>query len=198
MNLKGRSPWWLVVALLAGPWLLAGCPSSLCTKHLFLFRDAEHKQAPSQLALLITDPNLANAVLSKPTGYAEAGYRWAPEQLAQDEEGYRLSMERVDDKPVYQGLCLDTLPTYACEMRPGPRRVLLRFDLFGPWGQEKIKETAQLTLEPGRCYFLRPDPEAMKEKRLVLKVDPLPDPYNPQLRARMIDYQRRHMKGIDE
>jgi len=198
MNLNSRRPGWLLAALLAGTWLLAGCAASLCTKHLFLFRDTEHKQPPSQSALLITDPNLANAVLPQPAGYSGGGYRWAPEQLAQDEEGYRLSIERVDDRPVYQGLCMDTLPTYAVEVRPGQRRVLLRFDLYGPWGQEKIRETAPLNLEPGRCYFLRPDVQAMKEQRLVLKVDQLPDPYTPQLRARIIDYKRRSMKGIDQ
>ena len=51
--------WWLWLALLAGVWLLAGC-SELCTKRLYLYREAEAKGRPtSGQALLITDPQLA-------------------------------------------------------------------------------------------------------------------------------------------
>ena len=197
MNLTGRGPLSLMVALLTGLMLLAGCASPLCTKHLFLFRDTEQKQPTAQLALLLTDPGLANAVLAQPLPPAETGCQWAPEQAAYEGEVYRLSMDKIDDKPVYQGLCLDTLFTYACEVRPGRRRVLVRCDRFGPWGQEKVKQTVPLTLEAGRCYFLQPDCAAMKDQGLVLKVEPLPDAYTPQLRARLVDYKRRYMKGME-
>ena len=110
---------------------------------------------------------------------------------------YRLSMDRVDDKPVYQGLCMDTTPAYACEVRPGSRQVLLRLDIFGSWGQERVREVTRLTLEPGKCYFLRPDCAELKNRRLLLKVDPLPDAYTPELRARIADWERRHSKGRD-
>jgi hypothetical protein len=197
MNPKGRwaSSRWVI--LLAGLWLLAGCASPLCTKHLFLFRDQEQKLPPASMALLVMDPKLANAVFS--TSYPEPGCPWAPDQLTQETEAYRLSLERVDNLPVYQGLCLDTLPTYACEVRPGMRRLLLRFDLYGPEGQDKRKQTEALTLEPGKSYFLRPDCQVLQEKkRFVLKVDQLPGAYDASLRTRVVNWKRQYMKGIDE
>jgi len=119
------------------------------------------------------------------------------EEKVQEGDAYRLSLDRVDGKPVYQGLCLDTTPTLACEVRPGPRQVLVRLDMFGTWGHEKITEGARLTLEPGKCYFLRPDCAELKNRRLLLKVDPLPDAYTPELRGRIADWERRHSKGRD-
>ena len=184
-----------ILALLAGQLLLAGC-SSLCTRRLYLYRDTPQKSLPtSGLALLITDPNLARAVMPAAQPYLEAGGRWAPEQLVHESDVYHLSIKDLDGKPVYQGLCLDVVPTYACEVRPGPHRVRARLDLFGPWGHDKLTEAAQLTFEPGRCYFLRPDADALKDKHFLLKADRLPEAYTTELRARLIDWERKNSKG---
>jgi hypothetical protein len=161
-----------------------------------VYRDTPQKSLPtSNLALLITDPDLVRAVMPGAARELEAGGRWAPEQLAHESEAYRLSLEDLDGKPVYQGLCLDVVPTYACEVRPGTRQVRARMDLFGPWGHEKVIAAAQLTLEPGGCYFLRPDADALKDKQLILKAARLPEAYSAQLRTRLIDWERQHSKG---
>jgi len=187
----------ILTALLAGQWLLVGC-SSLCTKRLALYRDTPEKaQPPANMTLLITDPNMAKAVMTGSGSYQGNGCQWMSEEVVQEGDAYRLSMDRVDDKPVYQGLCMDTTPTYACEVRPGPRQVLLKLDIFGSWGQERVREVSRLTLEPGKCYFLRPDCEELKNRRLLLKVDPLPDAYTPQLRSRAAAWERGHEKGRD-
>jgi hypothetical protein len=149
------------------------------------------------MALLITDPNLAQAVFTGAGRYQGDGSQWMSEEVVQKGDVYRLSMERVDDKPVYQGLCLDTTPTYACEVRPGSRQVLLRLDMFGSWGQEGVKEVTRLTLEPGRCYFLRPDDAELTNHHLLLKVEPVPEAYTPALRARVIAWERGHSQGRD-
>lgn len=186
----------ILVALLTSQWL-SGC-SSLCTKRLYVYRDTpEKRQAPANTALLITDPNLAQAVMAGPINSPGAGCQWAEEKLAHETDAYRLSIDGLDGKPVYQGLCLDTTPTYACEVRPGPRQVKVRLDLFGTWGHESKKETINLTLEPGKSYFFRPDCEALQNKNFVLKVDSLPDAYTPELRTRVVDWERRHSKGRD-
>ena len=63
----------LLFAFLASLWLPVGCTTSLCTKHLYLYRDTEKRTLPtSNLALLITDPKLANGVMPTPKGYLEA------------------------------------------------------------------------------------------------------------------------------
>jgi hypothetical protein len=200
LQIKKRMLWsgrWASLALwafLAGMLLLIGC-TSLCNKRLLLFRETPQKLVPtSGQALLITDPELANALLGTPKRYPGEGCQWAPEQLAHETDAFRLSIPGLDGKVTYQGLCMDTAPTYACEVRPGPRQVQLRLDMFGPWGRESVTEVARLNLEPGGCYFLRPDCEALKSRRLLLKVDRLPEPYTAELRARVIDWSRRNTK----
>lgn len=184
----------LLAAILAGPWL-PGC-TNLCTKRLYLYRDApEKRQAPTNMALLITDPNLARAVMAGPVSSPGAGCQWAEEKPGHEADAYRLSIERLDGQTIYQGLCMDTTPTYACEVRPGPRQVAVRLDLFGPWGHEKKTEVIRLSLEPGKSYFFRPDWEELTNRNLVLKVDSLPDAYTPELRNRVVDWERAHSQG---
>jgi hypothetical protein len=125
----------------------------------------------------------------------DAGCPWAEEKPAYETDAYQLSLEALDGVPVYQGLCMDNPPTFACEVRPGPREVRARLDLFGPWGQEKKKEIVKLTLEPGKAYFLRPDWEALRNKNFVVKVDPLPEAYTPELRTKVVSWERTHWKG---
>lgn len=197
MDMTGRT--WhrgllLLLGLLAAQMLLAGC--SLCTKRLYLYRDTEAKGLPtSGQALLITDPQLARAVIASSDLNLEAGGQWAPEQPAYASDVYRLSLEQLDGKAVYQGLCLDTRPTYSVEVHPGSRQVRLRLDMFGPWGQEKAQEVTKITLEPGRVYFLRPEYEALKNRQLMVKVVPLADSYNVGLRTRVQDWNRQHDQG---
>jgi hypothetical protein len=185
----------ILTALVAGPWLLGGC-ESICTKRLGLYRDTPEKaQSPANMALLVTNPNLAKAVMPGAFSDLGSGSQWMSEEVVQEGDVYRLSMDRLDGKPVYQGLCMDTTPTYACEVRPGSRQVLLKLDIYGSQGQERIRETARLSLEPGKCYFLRPDWEEFRNRRLLLKVDPLPEAYTPELRTRVAAWERGHAKG---
>lgn len=184
----------LLVAILTSQWLL-GC-SSLCTKRLYIYRDTPAKrQAPTNMAFLISDPHMAQAIFPSPGNYPGGGCRWAPEQPAHETDAYRLSMDRWDGKPVYQGLCMDITPTYACEVRPGPRRAEIKIDLFGPWGRESLSEEVKINLEPGKCYFLRPDCEKLNDRHVALKLEPLPDAYTPELRARVVDWERKNSKG---
>jgi hypothetical protein len=90
---------------------------------------------------------------------------------------------------------MDTRPTYAMEVQPGTRLVHTKLDIYGPGGNEKFKEGTRLTLEPGKVYFLRPDCEAMKSKRFLLKVEALPEPYNAEVRTRLINWKRQRVKG---
>ncbi len=196
-GMKGKFRGMLVpaVALVAGLGLAAGC-TSLCNKRLYLHRDVEQKSLPtSQMALLIANPDLAKAVMTGAAPQLKMDYPWAADQPSHQSDAYQLSIERLDNKMVFQGLCMDTLPTYTCEVRPGARQVLVRLDLFGAWGHEKFKEAARLTLEPGACYFLRPDWEAMRNKQFILKAERLPDAYTPELRSRLIDRERRNAKA---
>lgn len=193
-NCQFRRVWGVLLAVMAGAGLLASC--TLCTKRLYLDRDtAEKSLPPAGMVLMITEPDLANAVLSAPIRTLGDGCQWAAEKLAHEADAYTLSIDNLDGQPVYQGLCLDTTPTYACEVRPGTRQVRVRLDMFGVWGHERKREVANLTLEPGGCYFLRPDCEALKTKSFILRVERLPDAYTPELRARLIDWKRRHTKG---
>jgi hypothetical protein len=192
---RGKGSWWFLLTLLAAQWLFIGC-TALCTKRLYLYRDTPEKNRPtSEMALLITDPDLASAVSRAPKRYFEEGCQWAAEQMPLDAEAYRLSIQDLDGKPIYQGLCLDTTPTFACEVRPGERQVRIRLDLSGSWGRESIKEVQRVTLAPGGCYFLRADCESLKNRRLSLKVERLPDSYSPELRSRLIDWRRQHSSG---
>jgi hypothetical protein len=178
---------WLALAV--GLWLLAGCVT-LCTKHLYLYREAPQKQPPAQVALVITDPTLVQAVMPG-ANLDLGGAQWAPLQPSYTTEMYRLHLEKVDGQNVYQGQCLDYLPIYAVELRPGARRLAVRVDLLGPEGQQKFTDTVQVALQAGQAYLLRPDWQELLNKRLVLKTEPLPEAYTPLLRTRVIDRQRQ-------
>jgi hypothetical protein len=142
------------------------------------------------MALLIVDPNLAQAAMPGANLNLQ-GAQWAPEQPSYQTESYQLSIEDLDGQKVYQGQCLDTTPTYAVEMRPGNHRIAVRGDLFSPEGQEKFRDSVQLDLQAGKVYFLRPDWEALRNRRLNLKMEILPEAYTPQVRARLVDRRRQ-------
>ncbi|MHB8068323.1 MAG: hypothetical protein ACYDIC_10540 [Desulfobaccales bacterium] len=185
----------ILIALLASLWLLGGC-ASLCTKRLPLYRDtAEKALPPANMALLITNPNLVQAVM--PGSYTGPASGWAEERPSYETDVYLLSVDALDGRVLYQGLCMDVTTTYACEVRPGSRQATIRLDLFGSWGHEKVVETARLNLEPGKCYFLRPDWEELKNHNLLLKVEPLAVPYTTELRSRVVAWERAHEKGRD-
>ena len=84
---------------------------------------------------------------------------------------YQLSIDGLDDRLVYQGLCMNITPSYVCEVRPGSRRVTASLNLVGPWGRQRVKDTASLTLEPGGVYFLHPDWGGASNKTLRLKAE---------------------------
>lgn len=184
----------LLAAILTCTWLL-GC-ASICKKHLYIYRDTPAKrQAPTQMALLVTNPHIVQAIIPQGGNYLAQGCRWAPEQLAQESDAYRLSMDKFDGQPVYQGLCMDVTSTYSCEVRPGTRQIEFKLELFGPWGRENLKEEAKVTLEPGKAYFLRPDCGKLGEKQFVLQIKPLQEPYTPALRSRLVAWERQHSPG---
>jgi hypothetical protein len=185
---RGRYSLRLWLGLAASLWLLAGC--ELCTKHLYLYRESPQKMPPTATALLIADPNLAQAALPG-ANLDLRGAPWAPEQPSYQTEAYRLTIAKLDGQNVYQGLCLDTTPTYAVEVRPGSRRIDGRADLLGPGGQEIFKDSVQVNLQAGKIYFIRPDWTELQNKRLVLNVEPLPGTYTPEVRARLIDRRRQ-------
>lgn len=186
----------LVLALIAAPTLLPGCPAVLCTKRLYLYRDTEQKSLPPHdMALLITDPAIITGVLPEVALQVRMGVPWAGEQPAHEANAYQVSVDALDGRPVYQGLCLDTTPTYVCEVQPGPRRVLARMDLFGPWGHQRSRENASLTLEPGGVYFLHPDWQELSKEHFRLQAERLPVSYRAELRARLMNWLRRHTKG---
>jgi len=172
--------------LLAGLVLLAGC----CTKHLYLYRETPQKEPPAQVALVITDPNLVQAVLTGVDLHLQEA-PWAPDQPSYSTEVYRLAISRVDGQKVYQGQCLDYRPTYAVELKPGARRLAVRVDLLGPKGQEIFTDTVQLNLQAGQGYFLRPDWRELLNRRLVVKTETLPQAYTPGFRARVIDWEKK-------
>jgi hypothetical protein len=186
----------VLLALLAATALLSGCLDSLCTKRLYLYRDTEPKSLPpADMALLIADPAIVTALFPEAAPKVTRGLPWAPEQPFYEKDYYQLSIDRLDGRPVYQGLCLNTTPTYVCEVRPGSRRVLARLKLFGSWGQERVEDNASLTLKPGRVYFLYPDWDAASHKTLRLQAERLPASYNAALRSRLMDWLRLHTKG---
>ena len=188
----------VLLTLLAATGLLSGCLDNLCTKRLYLYRDAEPKSLPpADMALLIADPAIVTAVIPEAAPKVTGGLPWAPEQPFYEEDYYQLSIDRLDGRPVYQGLCMDVTPTDVCEVRPGSRLVLARLKLFGAWGQKSVKENASLTLKPGGVYFLHPDWDAAaaSPKTLRLKAEPLPVSYNAALRSKLMDWLRQHTKG---
>ena len=144
------------------------------------------------MALLIVDPDLAQTAMPG-VDLNLQGASWAPEQPFYQTEAYRLSIENLDGQPVYQGMCLDTPPTYAVEVRPGSRRVAVRLDLLGPAGQEKFKEVVQVDLQAGQVYFLRPEWGELLNRRVVLKPVAL-GAYTSEVRSRLIDQRRRTSK----
>jgi hypothetical protein len=186
----------LLLMLIGTAGLLPGCLDTLCTKRLYLYRDAEPKSLPpANMVLLITDPAIVAALFPESAPKVSRGLPWAPEQPSYASDYYQFSIDRMDDRPVYQGLCLNTTPTFVCEVRPGPRQVLASLNLFGPWGRESVKENAALTLEPGGVYFLYPDWEKASNKILHLQAERLPVSYNAELRAKLMDWLRHHTQG---
>ena len=186
----------LILALIAAPGLLPGCLDNLCTKRLYIYRDAEPKSLPpANMALLIADPAIVTALLPEAAPKVTPGLPWAPEQPAYASDFYQLSIDGLDDILVYQGRCMNITPTSVCEVKPGPRRILARLALFGPWGTQRLKEVTSHTLEPGGVYFLYPDmPEASK-RMLRLKIERLPVSYDAALRAKLMDWLRRNTQG---
>ena len=69
----------LLLALMATAGLLAGCLDNLCTKRLYIYRDAEPKSLPpADMALLIADPAIVAAVLPEAASKSARGLPWAP------------------------------------------------------------------------------------------------------------------------
>jgi hypothetical protein len=186
----------LLLALLAALCLLPGCLDNLCTKRLYIYRDAAHQSPPpADMALLIADPAIVAALFPEAQAKVSRGLPWAPEQPAYASDCYQLSIDGLDDHPVYQGLCMNITPTFVCEVRPGSRRVLASLNLFGPWGRQSVRDTTSLSLEPGGVYFLYPDWEGASQKTLRLKAERLPVSYTAALRAKLIDWLRRNTQG---
>ena len=191
MQVKREWAWLAWLAFLAALWLVAGC--DLCTKHLYLYRDTEARSLPpTEMALLITDPGVAAAATSGAGGFPAGGCKWDQDQSVHESDTYRLSLDRVDDKRVYQGRCLDVPPTYSLEVRPGARRLHLKMDLYGSWGMERQREEKEVNLAPGGVYFLQPDCAALQERQFVLKIVRLPETYTPEVRTRVADWNRQH------
>jgi hypothetical protein len=186
----------LLLALLAAPVLLAGCLDNLCTKRLYLYRDVEQKSlSPADTALLIADPAIVAALLPEAASKISQGLPWAPEQPAYASDFYQLSIDGLDGRRVYQGLCLNITPSYVCEVRPGSRQVMAGLKLVGPWGQQHVKDAAALTLEPGGVYFLHPDWDGAAKKTLRLRAERLPVSYDAAVRAKLMDWLRHHTQG---
>jgi hypothetical protein len=186
----------VLLTLLAATGLLSGCLDNLCTKRLYLYRDAEPKSLPpADMALLITDPAIVTAVLPEAAPKVTGGMPWAPEQPFYESDFYQLSIDGLDGRPVYQGLCMNITPTYVCEVRPGSRQVLARLKLFGTWGRQRAEDHAAFNLKPGGVYFLHPDWEWASQKTLRLQAERLPASYNAALRSKLMDWLRLHTKG---
>jgi hypothetical protein len=188
----------VLLTLLAATGLLSGCLDNLCTKRLYLYRDTKIKGLPpADMALLIADPAIVTALLPEAAPKVTRGLPWAPEQPFYDSDYYQLSIDALDGRLVYQGLCMNITPTYVCEVWPGSRRVLARLKLFGPWGRERLEDNASLNLKPGRVYFLHPDWDAASasHKTLRLKAERLPASYNAALRLKLMDWLRLHTTG---
>jgi hypothetical protein len=176
--------------------LLPGCLDNLCTKRLYLYRDAEPKRLPpADMVLLIADPAIVAAVIPEVASKINQGLPWASEQPSYASDCYQISIDGLDGNLVYQGRCMNITPTPVCEVKPGSRRVLASLHLFGPWGRESVKDSASLTLEPGGVYFLHPDWDAASNKTLRLQAERLPVSYDAALRSKLMDWLRRHTQG---
>jgi len=186
----------VLLTLMAATGLLSGCLDNLCTKRLYLYRDTEPKSLPpADMALLIADPAIVTALLPEAAPKVTRGLPWAPEQPFYESDFYQLSIDGLDGRLVYQGLCMNITPTYVCEVRPGSRLVLARLKLFGTWGRERVEDNAALNLKPGGVYFLHPDWKEASQKTLRLQAERLPASYNAALRSKLMDWLRRHTKG---
>jgi hypothetical protein len=189
----------LAMILLAASIFSPGCApiDSLCTKRLYLFRDtAEKSLPPSNMALLIADPAILNSLAPEAAPKVVKGLPWAEAKPAHESDAYHLSVEKLDGRPVYQGLCLDTAVTNVCEVRAGQRRVTAKMDLYGPWGHQGTRDTASLDLAPGGVYFLHPDWQLLgPEKNFRLQAAPLPLKYDTALRAKLMDWLKRNTRG---
>lgn len=186
----------LLLALLVGLIVLPGCLDNLCKLRLYLYRDVEQKSLPpADMALLITDPAIVAAVLPEAAAKLPAGLPWAPEQPNYEKDYYQLSIDGLDDRLVYQGRCMNVTPTYLCEVRPGTRQVMASLGLFGPSGQQSVKDTATLNLEPGGVYFLYPDWQGAAPKTPRLKAQRLPVSYDAALRAKVMAWLHRNTQG---
>jgi hypothetical protein len=176
--------------------ILPGCLDNLCKLRLYLYRDVEQKSLPpTEMALLISDPAIVAAVLPEAASKLPQGLPWAPEQPDYASDFYRLSVDGLDARMVYQGKCMNITPTYVCEVHPGSRRVMAKLELMGPWGRESLKDIAPLTLEPGGVYFFYPEGQEAAQKRFLLKAERLPVSYNGELRAQLMDWLRRNTQG---
>ncbi|MBM4295287.1 MAG: hypothetical protein FJ126_10350 [Deltaproteobacteria bacterium] len=188
-----------LLVLLAAPIIPLGCTplDSLCTKRLYLFRDTEGKGLPpANMALLITAPALVSQVMPEAGAKVVKGLPWAEEKPAHASDAYHLSVEQLDGRLVYQGLCLDTMVTNVCEVRAGQRGVTGKMDLYGPWGHQAARDTLSLNLAPGGVYFLHPDWQLMTpDKNFRLQADLLPLKYDAALRAKLMDWLKRNTKG---
>jgi hypothetical protein len=185
-----------LLALLAAAGLLGGCLDNLCKLRLYIYRDVEQKSLPPDgMALLIADPAIAAALFPEAASKISQGMPWAPEQPAYASDFYQLSIDGLDGRRLYQGRCLDITPSYVCEVGPGSRQVMASLKLMGPWGQKHVKDNAALTLEPGGVYFLHPDWDGAAQKTLRLQAQRLPAGYDTALRAKLIEWQRRHTQG---
>jgi hypothetical protein len=186
----------LLLTLMAASALLSGCLDNLCKQRLYLYRDAEPKSPPpTATALLIADPEIIAAVIPAAASKISRGLPWAAEQPSYTSDCYQLSVDGLDGTLVYQGRCMNITPTSVCEVKPGSRQVLAKLALFGPWGQQSVKNTTPLTLEPGGVYFLHPDWDAASNKTLRLQVERLPVTYDAALRAKLMDWLRSHTQG---
>jgi hypothetical protein len=174
--------------------LAGGCSGPLCKKHLYIFRETPQKSPPGVTALVITDPNLAAALVPEASARVSTGLPWAPEQLAHQTDAYRLSLTKVDGRNVYQGLCLDTLTTDVCEVRAGSRRLSLKVMLYGPWGRRSQREDLGVDLVAGTVYFLRIEGAGGPEGPVRVTSERL-GAYTPEFRQRLLDWQRRHTTG---
>jgi len=141
------------------------------------------------MVLLMVDPEMVQAVMPGAKLNLQ-GAQWAPLQPSYPSPMYRMAIEKLDGQKIYQGMCLDYLPTYMVEIRPGARRLSVRADLMSPEGKEKFTDTVQLDLKAGTVYFLHPDWQEWQNKRLVVKAEPLVEAYTPLLRSRIIERQR--------
>jgi hypothetical protein len=191
-----RGAWWSLLALLALQLILPGCLDDLCKLRLYLYRDVQQKSPPpADMALLITDPAILMVLVPEARGKISPGLPWAPEQPNYASDFYRLSVDGLDDRPVYQGRCMNVTPTYVCEVHPGSRRVMTGLMLMGPWGRENFKDLVPLTLKPGEVYFLYPKVQGASQRRFLIKAERLPASYNEALRAKLMDWLHQHTTG---